>query len=67
VIQDDDRAPPLLAIARIVCVLGMSIGVSLGIFLALGGWFLPAVIALAAAVPFFSIMRFMEKRFTRLP
>ena len=35
----DDRAPPLLAVARIVCVLGMSLGVSLGIFLALGGWF----------------------------
>jgi hypothetical protein len=66
VIQDD-RAPPLLAIARIVCVLGMSIGVSLGIFLALGGWFLPAVISLAAAVPFFGIMRYMEKRFAQGP
>ena len=61
----DDRAPPLLAVARIVCVLGMSLGVSLGIFLALGGWFVTAAIALAAAVPFFSLMRYMEKRYMR--
>ncbi len=61
--MQEDRAPPLLAIARIVCVLGMSIGISLGIFLALGGWFLPALISLACAVPFFGLMRYMEKRF----
>jgi len=61
--MQEERAPPLLAVARIVCVLGMSIGISLGIFLALGGWFLPALIALVAAAPFFALMRFMEKRF----
>ena len=61
--MQEERAPPLLAVARIVCVMGMSVGVSLGIFLAIGGWFLPAVLALAIAVPFFGLMRFMEKRF----
>ena len=63
--QPDDRAPPLLAVARIVCVLGMSLGVSLGIFLALGGWFVTAAVSLAAAVPFFTVMRYMEKRYMR--
>jgi hypothetical protein len=61
--MQEERAPPLLAVARIVCVMGMSIGISLGLFLLIGGWFLPAVLALAAAVPFFGLMRFMEKRF----
>jgi hypothetical protein len=61
--MQEERAPPLLAVARIVCVLGMSVGISLGIFLALGGWFVTAVLALAAAVPFFALMRFMEKKF----
>ena len=61
----DDRAPPLLAVARIVCVLGMSLGVSLFIFLALGGWFLTAAIALATSLPFFTVMRYMEKRYMR--
>ena len=49
----------------IVCVLGMSLGVSLFIFLALGGWFLTAFIALAASIPFFTVMRYMEKRYMR--
>jgi putative flippase GtrA len=56
-----ERATPLLAVVRIICVLGMALGVSLGLFLALGFWWIPSLIAFAAAVPFFVLMRFMEK------
>ncbi len=58
----EERAPPLLAVIRIISVLGMSIGVSLGLFLALGFWWIPSLLAFAAAVPFFFLMRFMEKK-----
>jgi hypothetical protein len=57
----EDRAPPLLAVIRIISVLGMSIGIALGIFLALGFWWIPSLVAFLAAVPFFFLMRFMEK------
>ncbi len=58
----EERAPPLLAVIRIISVLGMSIGIALGLFLALGFWWIPSLISFAAAVPFFFLMRFMEKR-----
>jgi hypothetical protein len=57
-----DRATALLAVVRIVCVLGMSFGIAFGIFLLLGGWWLTGLISLAAALPFFALMRFMEKK-----
>jgi hypothetical protein len=57
-----DRATALLAVVRIICVLGMSFGIAIGIFALLGGWLLPGLIALVAAVPFFAGMRYMEKR-----
>jgi hypothetical protein len=56
-----ERATPLLAVIRIVSVLGMSIGIALGLFLALGFWWLPSLISFAAAVPFFVVMRYVEK------
>jgi hypothetical protein len=56
-----ERATPLLAIVRIVSVLGMSFGVALGIFLALAPLWLPSLAAFAFAVPFFFLMRYMEK------
>jgi hypothetical protein len=56
-----ERATPLLAIVRIVSVLGMSFGVALGIFLALAPLWLPSLAAFAFAVPFFLLMRYMEK------
>ena len=60
-----DRATALLAVIRIVSVLGMSFGIAMGIFLLLGGWWLTSLISFAAAVPFFAIMRYMEKRASR--
>lgn len=56
-----ERATPLLAIVRIISVLGMAFGVSMGIFLALGFWWIPSLIAFISAVPFFFLMRYMEK------
>jgi hypothetical protein len=57
-----DRATALLAVIRIISVLGMSFGIAGGIFLLLGAWWLPGLISLLAAVPFFVLMRYMEKR-----
>ena len=59
-----DRATALLAVVRIICVLGMAVGIALGIFLLLGAWWVPGLISLAASVPFFGLMRYMEKHST---
>jgi hypothetical protein len=45
---------------RIVCVLGMSFGIAFGIFLLL----LPSIwglVSLLTAVPFFVVMRYLER------
>ncbi len=55
------RGSALLAVVRIVAVLGMSFAIAFGIFLLLGGWWLTGLISLAAATPFFVLMRYMEK------
>ena len=57
-----DRATSILAVVRIVAVLGMSFAIASGIFMLLGGWLLPGFLALLAAAPFFALMRYMEKR-----
>jgi len=57
-----ERATPLLAIVRIVSVLGMSFAIALGLFLLLGAWWWQALVSFAAAVPFFFAMRYMERR-----
>ncbi len=57
-----ERATPLLAVVRIISVLGMAFGVSFGLFMALGFWWIPALLSFASAVPFFYLMRFMEKK-----
>ena len=56
-----ERATPLLAVVRIVSVLGMSFGIAFGLFLLLGAWWLPALASFAAAIPFFVVMRYVEK------
>ena len=56
-----DLGTSLLAVVRIVTVLGMSVAVAGGIFLLLGGWWLLGVLALLAFIPFFALMRYMEK------
>lgn len=57
-----ERATPLLAVVRIISVLGMAFGISFGLFLTLGFWWIPALISFASAVPFFFLMRYMEKK-----
>ena len=59
--EQPERATPLLAVVRIISVLGMSFGVAFGLFMLLGAWWIPALISFAAAVPFFFVMRYMEK------
>ena len=56
-----DRATALLAVVRIISVLGMAFFIAGGIFLLL--WWKPllCILAFAAAIPFFLIMRYMEK------
>ena len=61
-LETPERATPLLAIVRIVSVLGMSFGIAFGLFMALGAWWIPALISFASAVPFFLVMRYMEKK-----
>ena len=63
--MQNDRATALLAVVRIVSVLGMSVAVALAIFLLLGGWWQTALVALVASVPFFAVMRYMETRTAR--
>jgi hypothetical protein len=62
-----ERATPLLAVVRIISVLGMAFGISFGLFMALGFWWIPALISFASAVPFFVLMRYMEKRALERP
>ena len=59
--ETPERATPMLAVVRIISVLGMSFGVAFGLFMLLGAWWIPALISFAAAVPFFFVMRYMEK------
>ena len=60
--MQEERAPPLLAVVRIVTVLGMSFCIAFGIFMLLGAWWVPALISFAGFFPFFFVMRYMEKR-----
>jgi hypothetical protein len=53
--------PAYVALARIIAVVGMSAAAALGIFLIVGGWWLPGLIALVVALPWFFAMRFVEK------
>jgi hypothetical protein len=55
------RAPAVLAVVRIIAVLGMSFAIALGLFLLLWGKLLLGVVAIVASIPFFILMRYMEK------
>ena len=55
------RAPALLAVVRIISVLGMSFFIAFGLFLLLGAWWLSGALSLIASLPFFALMRFVEK------
>jgi hypothetical protein len=57
-----DRTTSVLAVVRIVAVLGMAVAISSSIFMLLGGWLLPSFLAFLGFFPFFFVMRYMEKR-----
>jgi hypothetical protein len=59
--MNDDKAPPQLALARMAAVLGMAFTLTAGILLLVGGWLLAGGIALLTFVPFFGLMRFLER------
>jgi CHASE2 domain-containing sensor protein len=63
--QQPDRAPPLLAIVRIIAVLGMAFFIAGGLFLLLWWKPLAAIVAFLLALPFLFVMRYMEKRAAR--
>ena len=64
-VMHPDRATALLAVVRIIAVLGMASSIAIGILALIGWWLVPAAIALLAAIPFFVVMRLMEKRALR--
>lgn len=57
----NDRAATYLAVARITAVVGMAFALAIGILLLVGGWLALGALALAAAVPFFALMRLIER------
>jgi hypothetical protein len=62
--EHSGRAPALLAVVRIIAVLGMSFAIASGLFLLLWGKLLLGLVVLIAAAPFFALMRYMEKSAT---
>lgn len=58
---DKGRASAYLAILRMVAVVGMALAVALGTFLLVGGSWEPGLISLAAFVPFYLLMRLLER------
>jgi hypothetical protein len=57
-----DGLPPYVLVARIGSILGMSLALSIGLLLLIGGLVLPALVALAAFIPSFAIMVYVERR-----
>lgn len=57
----NDRAATYLALARIAAVVGMAFTIAVGILLIVGGWLALGALALAASVPFFALMRLVER------
>ena len=59
--QEPRRVPPYVALVRIIAVIGMSTAAAFGIFLMIAEVWLPGLIAFAVAVPFFALMRLVER------
>lgn len=55
------RATAMLAVIRIICVLGMSFAIAAGIFILLWGKILLGLAVTLAFIPFFAGMRYMER------
>lgn len=57
---DRRQVPAYVALARIVAVLGMSATIAFGIFLLVAAAWVPGLISLGLALPFFALMRLAE-------
>ena len=60
--MNEEKASTGVAVARMTAVLGMAATMTAGILLLMGGWLLAGGIALLIFVPFFFLMRYLEKR-----
>ena len=52
--------PPYVALVRIGAVIGMSATLAFGLFLFIAAIWIPGLISLAASLPFFFLMRWVE-------
>ncbi len=53
--------PPYVLVARISSILGMSLALSIGLLLLIGGTVVPSLIAFAAFIPAFGLMVLVER------
>jgi type IV secretory pathway VirB3-like protein len=58
---EEQRVPAYVALVRIGAVVGMSVAAAFGIFLLVGGWWVQGAIGLLIALPFFAVMRLVER------
>ena len=58
---EQSRVSAYVAILRMVAVLGMALAIALGTFLLLGASWAPGLISLAAFLPFYLLMRLLER------
>lgn len=59
--ENPKRVPAYVALVRIGAVIGMSSAAGLGLFLLVGGWWVQGLISLVLALPFFAVMRVVER------
>jgi ABC-type multidrug transport system fused ATPase/permease subunit len=57
----NSRVAGYVAIVRIVAIVGMALALALGIFLVMGGLWLAGGIAFVGFLPFFLLMRLLER------
>jgi hypothetical protein len=58
---DRRQVPAYVALARIVAVVGMSATIAFGIFLLIAAVWVPGLVSLGLALPFFALMRLAER------
>lgn len=58
---DRRQAPTYVALVRVVAVVGMSVAIASGIFFLIAAVWVPGVVSLALALPFFAVMRLVER------
>lgn len=56
-----DRIPPYVLVVRITSILGMSFSLAIGLLLLIGGWWIPALLALALFAPSFGLLIAIER------